>query len=405
MPLYKYKAVEEDSGETVEGELEVENKAVLYEQMRSKGSRVISAEEEKVSKLSFNKLSEKFSRVSSREKITFAQNLSAMVKAGLTVSRALSVIDRQTKNPKFKKVLSTVRTKINEGNSLHQAMAEFPKVFSSLFVSMVKAGEESGNLAQSLDVVGEHMKQSYELKRKVKGAMMYPGIILFIMVLIGVLMLVYIVPTLQDTFEDIGAELPPQTKFVIGVSNFLQNYPLLLIGALIALIVIFVYILKTSWGKRGFEFVILHLPVIANLVKEVNAARTTRTMSSLLSSGVTMTESIDITEDVIQNSYYKEIISMAGERIEKGENFSSVLSEHEKLYPVFVSEMISVGEETGKIDEMLIKVAEFYEDDVSEKTKNMSTIIEPVLMVIIGIAVGFFAFSMLTPMYSLVDSL
>ncbi len=404
MPLFEYKAVNQE-GESVEGQFEAENKAVLYEQLKKQTLRVVQAKEKKNKKFSVKRFEQFISRVSTQDKINLARNLSAMISAGLTVTRALSVIERQTTNPKFKSILAVVQMKISQGSTFHEALSQYPRDFSQLFVSMVKAGEESGNLAQSLGVISDQMKQSYELKRKIRGAMMYPAIVLIVMVLIGILMLVYIVPTLQKTFEEVGAELPIQTRMVIGASEMLQSNPLLIFGVLVLVVAASVYMLRTSWGRRGLEWTLLHLPVVGTLTKEVNAARTTRTLSSLLKSGVSMTESLDITRDVLQNSYYKEVIDEAGEQIEKGKNISEILGSHEKLYPVFVGEMASVGEETGKIDEMLFEVAAFYEDDISEKTKNLSTIVEPVLMVIIGVVVGFFAFSMLTPMYSLVDQI
>jgi len=406
MPQYQYKAVNESTGERVENNVEVENKTALYRHLKNNGERIVSVREVSSERwFNWSAIQRVFARVSTHEKITFAHNLSSMLSAGLTATRALSVLRRQTNNPKFAHILERIEGQINEGKSFHDTLDAFPDTFSPLFVAMVQAGEESGTLAHSLEIVSRQMDQTYQLKRKVRGAMIYPAIVLVIMAVIGVLMLVYIVPTLQSTFENIGAELPPTTQFIIGASNAVQTYPYHIFGALVVGVGLCVYVFRTSWGKRGFEFMILRVPVVGDMAREVNAARTTRTLSSLLTSGVSMLQAIGITRDVLQNTYYKDIMDDAEARVEQGENISVVFQEHEGLYPVFVGEMVSVGEETGKIDAMLLEVAEFYEDDVSQRTKNLSTIVEPLLMVVIGIAVGFFAFSMLTPMYSLVDNI
>ncbi|MES3031410.1 MAG: type II secretion system F family protein, partial [Patescibacteria group bacterium] len=341
--------------------------------------------------------------VKMQEKINFARNLSAMLSAGLALSRALSVMERQTKNKTLKNVLTSLETEISHGKTLSLAMGSFKKVFSPLFISMVGAGEQSGNLTESLKVVGLQMEKVFTLQRKVRGAMMYPAIILIVMIIIGVLMLTFIVPTLMKTFLDLKIELPASTRFILFMSNLMRDHGfLVLLGVAICIGGIWMWSKRES-GKKVIHYAILKIPIIGGIIKEVNAARTARTLSSLLNSGVDVVESVRITKDVMQNVYYKEILDKAGEAIKKGDPISKVFSENEKFYPLFLSEMMNVGEETGKVGEMLLGVAVFYEDDVEQKTKDMSTIIEPFLMVFIGAAVGFFAIAMVSPMYSLVD--
>jgi type IV pilus assembly protein PilC len=231
--------------------------------------------------------------------------------------------------------------------------------------------------------------------------MMYPCIILIAMVIIGVLMLIFVVPTLTNVFKSFGTKLPATTQFIITVSDFAAAHPLILIGGLGIVGFFFTYLLKSQRMQHTKDTVVLHLPVIGGIVKEVNAARTARTLSSLLSSGVEMTRALDITKEVMQNGYYKDVLIRASAAVQKGESLSSVFKAETKLYPIMLGEMMAVGEETGALTAMLGDVALFYEEEVDEKTKDLSTIIEPILMLVIGGAVGFFAVSMISPIYSL----
>jgi len=268
---------------------------------------------------------------------------------------------------------------------------------------MVRAGEESGSLSDALLTLGDQLEKSYLLKKKIKGAMIYPSVVIATLIIIGVLMFIYVVPTLAATFKELNTELPTSTKVIMWISEFLSNH--LIVGlAIVATIGTAIFFaLRTKQGQRVLEFISFKLPVVGDLVRQSNAARTARTLSSLLSSGVDMLEAISITKDVLQNSYYKDRLKLAGERVQKGIPLSSVFAETD-IYPLLVGDMIEVGEETGKLSEMLLNLATYYENEVDEATKNMSTIIEPVLMVFIGASVGFFAVSMISPMYSVMSN-
>ncbi len=401
MPLFHYKTIDVE-GKTVEGTMDAKDKFALYHNIKKDGITIVSAEEVKKSSFSFSLPF--MGGVKMHDKITFARNLSSMIDAGLPITRGISIMERQSKGM-FKKILGSINESISKGQTLSDSMKVYPNVFSTLFISMVRAGEESGNLSLALRNIGQQMEKSYQLTRKIRGALMYPAVIFSLMIVIGVLMMVYMVPTLTATFTGLGIKLPLSTRMIIYTSNFLKDYFLFVIVGVALCIVGFILALRTVKGQRVLDAVTLRLPVIGEIVKQINSARTARTLSSLLSSGVDIVVAIGVTADVIQNSYYKEVLQEIQNTIQKGDQISSIFLLHDKLYPLFVGEMVSVGEETGKIGDMLLSVATFYEEEVDQKTKDMSSVIEPVLMIFIGAAVGFFAISMLAPTYSLADSL
>ncbi|MDO8565090.1 MAG: type II secretion system F family protein [bacterium] len=406
MPLYKYKA-KSKTGEVYERAVEAADKFALYKIIREEGGTVVSIKEATGlgilnSSFSFS-LGSFFGGIKTQQKINFAKNLGSMIKAGLPVTRAISVMGKQTKSKSLKSLLADLEADVSHGTTLSEALNKRPKVFSGLFVSMVKAGEESGSVSGSLAIVGNQMEKSYLLIKKVRGALIYPAVILSVMVILAILLLIFMVPTLTATFEGLGVALPLPTRIIIFLSDFLVNNTILVLGTLLVLCAGLTMFLRSKTGRELVDSAVLRLPVIGEMIREVQAARTARTLSSLLSAGVEIVVALDVTIDVMQNHLYKEALTRARDAIQKGEAMSAVFVGYEHLYPLFVGEMIAVGEETGKIAEMLLGVATFYEDEVDQKTKDLSTIIEPVLMIIIGIGVGIFAISMLMPTYSLVD--
>lgn len=410
MAKFKYKVRDANWTEGVdketEGEIEAADKFAAATDLRNSGKIVIFVEEVRgPTPFSIEKLSGMLSSVSTQDLVVFTHNLTTMMSAGLPLSRALAIIERQTKNTTFKKTIASLIEEIGRGSTLSTGMEKFPKIFSPLFISMVRAGEEAGGLTQALTVIGNQLEKSYQLKKKIKGAMIYPAVVLTTLLAIAILMFIYVVPTLSATFKELHTELPASTKFIMALSDFLTNNIAISLIGLVGIVAFFMLVLKTKKGHRAFEFIIFRLPIIGELVRETNAARTARTLSSLLSSGVDMLGSIAITGDVLQNSYYKDVMKIAGNEAQKGVPLSAVFIKHGNIYPSLVGDMVEVGEETGKLAEMLLNIATFYENEVDDATKNMSTIIEPVLMVLIGASVGFFAVSMITPMYSVMSNI
>jgi len=403
--LFSYKA-KLKTGEVTEGTLEASDRLALAHELRNRGYTPLAIAlhgRSLTDKLSV--FANMLSKVSVNELIILTKNLSGMIRAGLSLFRALSVLKKQTKNPTLSKILTSLTNDINAGETLSAGLSKFPETFSKLFVSITKAGEESGNLAGALSDIGINLEKAHSLTKKIKGALVYPGVILGAMVVIGVLMFAFVVPTLASTFKELGVVLPTSTRVLIFFGNFFSNNLILTFLLIISMTLGLYFLFRAKFMAKYIDFLVVRIPIIGNLAKELNTARTARTISSLLSSGVSITRAVEITEDVVQNIYYKKVLHDARVAVEKGAPFSQTFMENENLYPIMMAEMIQVGEETGKLSDMLLQIALFYEEEIESKTKNLSTIIEPLLMIVIGSGVGFFAISMISPLYSILGSI
>ena len=408
MPSYIYTAKNKD-GETKKGHMESENRPLLANALRQQGLVLISAEIAGAKSFKdyfkFRQLAKKFSTVSLEEKMLFSRHLSVMLKAGLSLSEALGVLAKQTANPKFKKIIGKVERDIKEGKSFSQSLHKYPRIFNDLYVNMIKVGEEGGTLSQTLNLLAQQMKKDHELISRVKGAMIYPAVIVLTMIGIGILMMILVVPKLTSTFEEMDISLPITTQIVIGFSDFLKNYWYIFIISVIAFIILGFLLLKYKSIKKMLQSVYLILPIFGPLVKKVNSARFARTTSSLIESGVGIVKTLKISAETLGNIHFKESLIESSKEVQKGKELSESLKKYQNIFNPMIVQMIKVGEETGATSDILKHLAEFYEEEVDNTTKNLSSIIEPVLMIFIGAAVGFFAISMLQPMYSMMGGL
>ena len=405
MPKYLYSGKNVQTGESVTGELIAENEHDLAAQLRASGALLTSHHEVKVKKGIEIKLFARQVRVPLKEKMLFTRNLAVMVSSGLPVPRALHNLSVQTRNKRFSKILLTVSEDLQSGMTLAEALSKHPGVFNELFVNMVAVGEVSGSLEEVLDILATQLEKDNDLLSKVRGALVYPAVILAAMTGVGVLMLTYILPKITGVFEDMNVTLPATTRFIMAMSDILINNWYLVIGGVIVFFFGVRSFSHTVLGKSFFGRLFLLLPILGPIVVKVNCARFSRIYSSLLSSGVPVVNALAIVERTLTNVHYKKAMNVATEEIQKGVNLSDVLLRFPKLFPVLVPQIIQVGEETGKTEMVLGRLATFYEDEVSQITKNMSSIIEPVLMVVIGTVVGFFAVAMLQPMYSVLENI
>jgi len=404
MPRFFYTA-QSLQGERKSGVLEAKDEHQLARILRQEGLVLIRAEsKEKLAKKKL-KISFPFFGVSLTEKIFFAKNLRVMITAGLPLPRALETLAKQSKSQKFKRALLNIKDEIIKGKSFSDSLQKYPDIFSELFQSMVRVGEESGTLEDVLKTLSQQMEREYELKSKIKGAMIYPAVIICAMIGIGILMLVMVVPKLAETFEELEIELPLTTRLVIGLGNFLAQKWYLAVIILFILIFLSRQTMKTKAGKRIIDTLLLKIPIISPIIRKINSAYTARTLSSLITAGVPIVKSLEITSETLGNIYYKSAVATVAEKVRKGEKISEALKPYENIYPPIVIQMVAVGEETGETSNVLNHLAEFFEEEVSNTTKNLASVIEPVIMIVIGGAVGFFAVSMIQPIYAMLRAL
>jgi len=402
MPLYQYSARDEQ-GKKIDGMMPAQNKAELAHTLKNQGMLLVFAMAKK------EKSEQKWQgiaiwkRVSLTEKMMFIKHMAVMVKAGMPIPRILDILALQTNSRYFKEVLNSIKEEIKSGKSLADSMEKYPKVFPPLFSSAIRIGEIGGNLEEVLELLSVQLQKEHEIRSKIKGAMIYPSVIVVAMVIIAILLMILVVPNLIKVFSDMEIELPLSTRIIIGTSNFMTNHIILTLGITIAIPIAFLMFKSTVFGKNFLHFVYLRIPVVGGIVKKVNTARFARTLSSLLKSGVAIVNALDIIANSLDNIYFKQALKFAGEHVQKGSPLHEAIDKYPNLFPPIVTQMIKVGEETGSSEQIMAQLADFYEKEVDEITKNLSSIIEPALIMVIGGAVGFFAISVIQPMYTVMD--
>lgn len=405
MPKFLYVAKNYD-GEIRTGELVAKDEQGVAQQLKADGFLVTSVKEieDDDGKVRVDFM-DRFTKISLKDKMMFTRNLSVMISSGLTISKSIRNLADQTKNKRFSQILLSIHEDIKSGKNLSDGMAKYPGVFNELFINMVRIGETGGNLDETLSIIAVQLEKEHALLSKVRGALMYPAVIMVAMAGVAVLMLTYVLPQMTGVFKDMDVELPKSTQFIIKASDIFKEHSVLVIILMIAIIVVLKIASRTKMGKRIISFMVLRIPAINNIVIKTNCARFSRIYSSLLRSGVTSLDALKIVANTLSNYYYKKAIRESIKQIQKGVDLSKIIGENDKIFPVLVKQMIEVGEQTGETEAILIKMAEFYEDEVNQVTKNISSIVEPILMLFMGIAVGFFAIAMLQPMYGLMENI
>lgn len=345
------------------------------------------------------------SKVPLKERLFFVQHLGVMLKAGISLSIALKTLAKQTKNKFFINVLNDIGEQVEKGIGFAESLKKYHKVFGELFISMVEAGEISGKLEEVLHELFIQMKKEHSLISKVKGALTYPAVIMVAVFGIGVFMFIFVIPKITSMFDEMNAELPLPTKILIGVSDAIANNGIISALIFIAFITLSIKFLKTKTGKRAFDTFLLKMPIISPIVKKINLARFARNISSLLKTDIMIIKCFQITANVLGNVHYKEALIAMSHRIKKGGKLSEVIESYPNLFTPVVAQMVAIGEETGELDTILVELAEFYEEEVNQVMENLPSIIEPLLILFMGVGVGGVAVAIIMPMYSLTSSI
>lgn len=344
-----------------------------------------------------------FKGVNLTQKLVFARYLAIMLKSGLTITEALDIIHDQASG-KFKNVVGRIIKSVQSGNPLSTALKAFPSIFSNLFVSTAMAGEASGTLEKNLNNLSEQLKAEKELKTKIKSAMVYPVIVLVATFFLGLAMAFFVLPKITPLFEGFGMELPITTRMLIWVSKTVQNHGIRLLVSIVSVFFFFFWLVRQRFSHPVTHFIILHTPFVKNISRNANLANFSKTLGTLLKSGLTIDRSLEITKNTASNYYYSKCLCNISRRVSQGAKLSENVVMYEKYFPKLVSSMIRVGERSGNLEESLLYVAEFYEMEVDSATKALSTAIEPILLIGIGLTVGGMAMSIIAPIYQITGS-
>lgn len=341
------------------------------------------------------------SRIKTKEVVIFSRQLAVMVSASLPIVQALHILTKQVENVKLKIIVSEIADAVDGGARLSTALAKYPKVFSNFYVSMVRSGETAGKVDEVLNYLADQQEKDYDLMSKTRGAMIYPAFILFGIVAAGVVMMVFVVPKLTQLLTESGAKLPITTRLLIGTSGFMTNFWWVILILLIGAVVGLRYYRKSEAGQKQTDYLLLKAPIFGPLIlQKIFLVRVTRSLSTLLTGGVSLTEALKITGDVVGNAVYRDIIVRTVKEVEDGNSIASVFLTS-SVVPNMVSQMLSVGEQTGRIDAVLTKLSEFYTREVDNAVANLVTLIEPLILMLMGVAVGVMVAAILLPMYNL----
>lgn len=352
-----------------------------------------------------NKFHKIFLRIPLAEKIIFTKHLSMMIQAGMPEIESLRLIRRQAKSRSFIFILEQVLKDLENGQFLSVSLSQFANVFGDLFINIIKIGESSGSLSENLNYLSTELKKSRQLKQKIHSAIIYPLVILTATVGVTGALVFFVLPKITPVFASLNVKLPITTRILMGFSNFLYNdWIFVLLGAA-TLIVMVILLLKIKIVRFGFHRFFIFLPVVGNITKSANMANFSRTLGLLLKSGVTIVEALTIAADSLPNLVYQREVHAAAQRVKNGEAINKYLTERERLFPPTLSRMIEVGEATGNLDKNLFYLAEFYENEVDEATKNLSSILEPLMLLLMGGIVGFVAISIITPIYEVTQGI
>lgn len=397
MKRYKYKA-KNDKGELVEGEVEASGEAHAAKLIRHEGLFVISISLK--SNFSLNILKKFSDRITIGDVTTFTRQFATMINSGLPLTEALLILRSQAKGS-MQKVVAQILSDVEEGEALSSAMGKHPQAFSKTYIALIKSGEIGGVMDEVLVRLADNMERQEEFRGKVKGALIYPVVIIFGMVGVALVMTIFVIPRLTTLYEQFDADLPVSTKVLIGFSKITTAYwPLLLLGFGVAVYGFKLY-RNTQEGRKRIDDLIFKLPLIGDLQKQIVLADLARTLSLMVGSGVSILESITISSEVVGNTVVSDALKDVNKMVEKGFPVAFSFSRHPEAFPFILSQMIAVGEETGKIDEVLGKISHVFEVESDQKLKALTAAVEPAILIVLGVGVAFLVISIIMPIYNL----
>ncbi len=400
VPVFKWSG-KTRQGDVRSGEMEAQDAAAVEARLRQMGLEPVKVRKKPKE---FHLALPGFNRVKTKDILVFTRQFSVMIDAGLPLVQALDILGSQSDNPAFKKVLLQVKAKVEAGSTFADALGEHPKVFDELFVQLVRAGEIGGILDTILQRLGAYIEKNEKLARRVKGAMVYPSIVLVVAVGVTVVLLAFVTPTFEKMFKDFGGAMPAPTQFLISLSHGLRDNWYVFVGVPIALVVAFKLFVRNPRGRELWDGFTLKTPVFGSLVRKVAVARFTRTLGTMISSGVPILDALEIVAKSAGNRIIEQAVLFVRARISEGKNMASPLADT-KVFPPMVVQMIGVGEATGAMDQMLSKIADFYDDEVDVAVAALTSMIEPVMMVFLGGVVGGFLVAMYLPIFSIAGNI
>lgn len=399
MPKFNYKA-RNNMGKVTEGTIEADSESAVAGILRQKRLEVLSVSQGGGLGGLLTALLKKGGNVTTKDVVVFSRQFSTMVNAGLPILQGLTIVAEQAENPDFRAVMTKVRDDISNGVPLSEAMAKYPKAFNTLYVNMVKAGEQGGILDVIFERLSEYLEKAEGVARKVKSAMMYPMVVMTVAILVVVFLMMKVVPTFADVFTSFGGKLPWPTQVVVNASDFLASSWYLLLGAIIGVITAISLYRKTKMGAYNWDLMMMKLPVFGPLVRKSSIAKFARTLGTLIKSGVPIMDALETVAKTAGNLVVEKAVNGARDSVREGKTLTQPLKES-KVFPPMVTQMINVGEETGALDTMLSKIADFYEDEVDAAVDGLTSIIEPILIVFLGVTIGFIVVAMFMPMFEM----
>ena len=401
MAVYQYKAITPEGKEVTE-QLTATNDREVQERIRDKGYYLIEVKEEVVKKSAAEQLS--FGgKVKSKELSLFCKQFATLLKAGVPVSAGLDILHRQTENKKFKEALESVYTEVQKGSQVSVEMRNHPKVFPALLVNMTESGEMTGNLDNVMDRLALHYEKDAKIEARIKGAMIYPIAISVVAITVVVFLITFVLPTFMQMFAGAGMELPLPTRILLAISDFIRDYWYLLILIIVGLVILFIRIINTESGRYQFDALKFKVPVVKQSMDKIVTARFTRTLGSLLVSGIPLIDALEMSGSVTGNVVTEGKVNLIAEEVEKGETLGNALRRNPTFGPMVVS-MIQIGEESGNIDSMLDKSADFYERELEDAIDRMLRLMEPLLIVFMAVIIGFIVISMALPMFEMFET-